>query len=170
MTIKQYQYIQSISGATDYEIQLLDYFKIDKSLPYQEAIEKLNKILTITPTAVKSKIKVNGKCFKVEQDFMEGSVEQFTRLDNLLAEENNTMNLHKLLAIYIRPYKWFRIEKYNPTKQEAIANQLLEMDMEVAQGLLLFFSLLAAKYMKNINIHYLNKMKDQNIMDHTKNI
>jgi hypothetical protein len=148
------------SGSTNYEEQLVDYFKLDRTKKWSESLEELEKLITITPVEIKkSKIKINNKIYKIEKDLLDSSFEQFVRLDNLIAENDNVNNLHKLLAIYLRPVKWFQIEKYNLKTQDIIAEELLQMDMNIAQGLLLFFSQYANKYMDNINISYLNRMR-----------
>lgn len=172
MLVRDYIYIDSISGETNYEQLLIEHFKINtKQLP-EKVHEDLLEVLKIVPIeGIKKSIYVNKKKFMIENDFLECTYEQFTRLDNILSENNNIQNIHKLLAIYCRPFTIRRwgIEKFNIHTQDDIAERLLSLDMNIAQGVLLFFYQNAAKSLLNMNISYLNQKKMMNIQDLTKN-
>ncbi len=158
MTIRDYQLITN-TGTT--EEQIITHFKIDKSKSIDYVQNKLKEFVTIdTKVYVKRYIRLNGKLYKIEKNLQKLSYEQFSRLEMILAENNNVENLHKLLAIYIRPVNiFFRIRKYDMQEQEKIANELLNLDMSIAQSIINFFFLYGMNYMKNINISYLNLMK-----------
>lgn len=163
MLVKDFQYINSISGSTNYEELILTHFNISKNQTIEKVQLELESALKINPREIKGNfIRFNKKKWGIEKDLLECTYEQFNRLEMLLAEEKNIENLHKLLAIYVRPRKWFKIEKFNLKRQDDIAKELLELDMNIAQGLILFFYLNATKSFLNINISYLNQMKKPN--------
>lgn len=174
MNIRQYQYISTLNtgDTAKYEEEIIDYFKIDKTLTPEKVQVELEKKLEVKAKDIKKNYKflLNKKWYKLENDFLESSYEQFVRLDILLAENKNINNLHKLLAIYCRPVNWYgKIKKYNLRDQDKIAEELLNLDMGIAQSIMVFFYLNAMKCLKYTKIHYLNEMKKVvNTTDHTK--
>lgn len=156
MTIRDYQFINSldITGLT-YEEDIINYFKIDKSLTIDEIKNKIKQITSIKDKKIKNYFFFKGKLWKVEKNMIELSYEQFKSLEILIAEGDNIKNLHKLLAIYVRPV--FR--KYNIKTQDKIYNQLLDLDMSVANGLATLFFSLVMKHTSYITISYLNQRK-----------
>ena len=166
MKIFEYQYIHSLdSGATDYEFKIIEYLKIDQSQSWDKVKKDIEDHLKINPREIRHKyLKIGRRIFKIQKEFLQSSFEQFVRLDMLLAEEDNVKNLHKLLAIYVRPL----FSKFNLKTQDKIENYLLNLDMSIAQGLIVFFSLNATKSLRNINISYLNQMKETSTKGSTK--
>lgn len=165
MTLREYQMYSRIdSGATNYEELVIEHFKLDKNQKISEIKEQLRDILTIKPIEIKEKnkiIKINGKRFVIEKDLLDCTYEQFARMDSLMQEPNHIDVLHKLIAIYCRPFnfKRFNIEKWDINKQDEIAEQFLDVDMNTIHGLIFFFYQCAIKCMLNMNIYYLNQMK-----------
>jgi len=170
MNVKQFQEISQIKSGATYEEELISYFKIDKNQTLDKVSKDLESALQITPLSrLMNYIKVGTKFYTYEKDLLECTYEQFSRLDMILSEENNIMNLNKLLAIYFRPVNLFgRIKKFNLKTQDFIAEDLLKLDMNIAQTLILFFYQDANKSLDYIKIHYLNQMK-MNIMEPIKN-
>lgn len=171
MKLKHYQYINTLDGgSTLYNDYLINYFEVSRNQSYDKVIEDLNKKMFIEIKDFnKNKVKVGDKMFIVEKDFYECSYEQFSRLDTILAEENNTANLHKLISIYCRPriFNWKKlkwdIEPFNLKNQEDISEYLKEnMLMEDAHAIMIFFCQNVKLSLQNINIYCLNqKKKDQ---------
>jgi len=167
MKLKHYQYLHTLdSGSTLYEEYLCTSLNINMNQSMEKVRDEIYKKMEIKAKEWTGKwIIVNGKIFGVEQDFLQSKYEQFVRLDQILAEGDNVKNLHRLLAIYVRPKKWlwkkfrYGIEEYNLNKQDKIANELLDLDMNEANGLILFFYLNVKKCSRNINIYYLNQRK-----------
>jgi len=172
MNIKTYQQIASIdTGSTTYDEQIITILGIDKNQTIDKISAEITKLTQITPYTIKrNSFRLNGKRYKIEKDFIELTYEQFTRLDSLIAEEDNIGNLHKLLSIYVRPTDWFgRIKPFNLKTQEKIYNELLDMNMDFAQGLMLLFFSNATRCINNINISYLNQIKLMEYNQPTKN-
>lgn len=163
MTIRDFQYISTLdSGSTTYEDDLITYFKIDTTKTIEEVAEELKKALFIAPRKVGRNVRFNDKIWKVQKVFLDESFAQWKRLEMLLAGENYEKNLHRLIAIYFRPRNKFGIvKKFDLKTQEKIEEELLDLDMGIAQGLMATFFLSVTKRMRNINIFYLNQMKKQ---------
>jgi len=172
MTIKDFQFISNLDTGSTYENELINHFKIDKTKSVDNVSKDLEVAVKVVPRVFKgNSMWLNKKKYIIEKDFLNCSYEQFTRLDSLLAENDNINNLHKLLSIYVRPYSWWRlgIEKFYLKKQDIISNELLKMDMNDAQGIILFFFANANLCLRNINIRYLNLEKmAMSIWDRTR--
>lgn len=156
MTIKEYQYIETLNTGETYERELISYFNINTNQSVDKVnIELKNKLLSQPKILKRNWFWFKGKIWIIEKDMINLSYEQFSRLDIILAENKNIENLHKLLSIYVRPL--FR--KYNIKTQEKIYNQLLDLDMGITQSIINLFFSLAQKSLNNITISYLNQMK-----------
>lgn len=175
MKVKDYIYMAGLNtGSTTYEKDLVEYFKVDQSQTLEGVKEDLVKCMQINPKEIKgTHFWLNGKLYIIEKSILSGTYEQFSRLDVLLAEDNPEKDLNKLLAIYVRPFNWLRLrpKKFSLHTQEQIYTDLLELDMNVAQGLTLFFYSVVMKFSKNTSILYLNQMKEMSeiTMDPIKN-
>lgn len=171
MKLYQYQELTQLdSGSTTYEEDVCNLFNIDKSQTIHKVREDIFNLLKINNTKIKNKYKLGKTWFMVEQEIFERSYEQFAEMDRILAENNNIQNLHKLIAIYFRTrrFNWFKLKyeiqpfsiKNHDANYELIQKHL---DMEDANALGLFFYSNAMKYMKNMNIYYLNQAKLKNM-------
>lgn len=168
MKVKDFQYINSLdSGSTTYETDLIEYFHLDISKSYTNIQKELAEVLQAEPvTSLPDKIKLNGKWYGVEKDLLECEFEQYIQMDKIIAEDDNIKNLHRLLAIFVRPLNrnWIgklnKLEKYDIKKQDYISNDLLELDINIGLGYMVFFYHLAMNYMKHINISYLNQKRN----------
>lgn len=163
MNIKLYQKIAGVdTGSTTYDEQIADILEVDKSKPIQQVKAVIeNKLHIVYKDLTKNtKIVVNGRRYKYEKDLLEVSLEQFSRLESILAEQDNINNLHRLLAIYVRPVNMFnKIRPFDVNTQDKIADELLNMNMSDAQALMIFFFNNALLSMKNMSIYYLNQRK-----------
>lgn len=163
MNIAQFQHISKLdTGSTTFEQELIDYFQINKKQDLDKVASDLQNAMTIKPYELKGNIiKYNGKTWVIEEPFLEKTYEQWKRLEITIAEGDNIKNLHRLLAIYLRPKKWFRIEPFDLKTQTEIENELLGLDVSIANAIMSRFFLSVTKRMRNINIFYLNQMKKQ---------
>jgi len=148
-----------------YHKKILDYFGVDSSnMTAKEVIKKSNELIDLKPSTIEdTKIKINGKKYYIE-DILKSSYNQWVMLEEFLkSEEEFITNLHKVLSIYLRPMKWSWLKlKYIPIKwdnsiKEEIENDILEMDMNDALGLNVFFYQREKEYIKNTRILYLNR-------------
>lgn len=165
MKIRDYQALTLIPTGATYEAEVAKYFGIDLNQPYEGVQEDITAKLTVPDIKIGTNIFHKGKVWNVEKDFLNCTFEQWIRLETLLAEDKNTANLHKLLAIYCRPAhkRWYQkkyhINKYDLTLQDQLAEDLLDLDMAIAKEIIQGFFLLAIKSMSYIKIHYLNQLR-----------
>lgn len=164
MTLKDYQFLLSLEGLPEEEQieKQMEYLKLDYN---KQSIDEIkNKIIKSfsVPLSKYSRIrryfyiKGNG-VWKVANDIRKEKGSQFTYFESFLYDkENITNNLHNLMAIYIRPLKWYGIEKWDVNKHSKNANVLLNTDMKYIYPLIDFFFLNAKKYIMNTNITSLN--------------
>ena len=164
MNIKQYQEICKLdpTGLT-FDYSTAKILNIDTDKPMHTIVNKIQNALNIKKKDLKYKYWFNGRYWKVDKDILESTFDQWTRLELLISEEDNLSNFHKLLAIYFRPCNIFgKIEPFDLNKQDKIAEELLELPMEIANEMILFFYLNVIECMNYIKIAYLNK-KNQEI-------
>jgi hypothetical protein len=166
MLVKDFIYINTLdSGSTTFENELISYFKIDTDQTREKVSQDLDKIIKVEQKIIKRKyIWFKRKLWKICLPLQEETFDQWTRMETILAENNNNKNLHKLLAIYLRPVKWYgKLKKFDMRNQDKIENDLLDIDMSTAQSILVFFSIVALKSMNYIKVFYLNQMKNSKV-------
>jgi len=162
-TLREYMYIQSLATGITYESEIIKYFNIDTTLTYEDIQNELADRMAISDYQLNKKFYLNNKYWMFETDFLEGSYEQWSRLESLL-NDNNTQNLHRILAIYCRPAtinklsRKFTISKFDLNRQEKIANELLDLPMSIEKELISAFFLLGIKCLNYIKIYFLNQM------------
>ena len=165
MTIKDFQYINSIPTGSTYLLEVSKYFGLDTNLPPDVLEEMINNLMIIKEIPLKKYIKVKGKKYTYEKDLKKVGFNQFIILESLIAEEDNVKNLNFLIALFCRPVKrkWFRliISPFDELDYELDCNNLLEMNMEDAQALILFFYHYVEGCSQNMKIHCLNLMKEK---------
>lgn len=151
----------------DYNIKVLEYFGIDYSvLKPLEVIEKVKEISKIDIRDItEDRLKIDGKWFYIEKDITQSTFTQFITLDSYLSSQENFINsLNEILSIYVRPREWnnmkfkWEIEKFDMSKKKINDELLLEMDIDTAFSLNVFFYQNAADSIKNMKTHYLNEM------------
>ena len=163
MKLKDFQAINLIQTGATYESDLAKYFAIPTDQALEKVREKLKEKLEIPEWKFSEEFDFNGKRWRIENDLLESTFEQWVRLETLISEDDNMKNLHKLLAIYLRPvikqklFKKARIEPFNLDKQDEYAFEILELPIEIANSLLLFFYQNVPRYLNYIKIHYLNQ-------------
>jgi len=162
MIIRDFKYISTLdTGSTTYELDLINYFKIPTNQSVEKVGEQLKKYMDVVPiTKFKKYYWFKGKLWKVCMPLQDETFDQWSRMETILAEENNIQNINRLLAIYFRPVRWYgKVRKFNLNTQEKIEESLLDLDMNIANGLTLFFSIVGFKYMNNIKVFFLNQTK-----------
>lgn len=168
MLIRDYQYISSLNtGSTTYEYELAKYFNIDTTKTIEDVRKELVKCLETKEYKLGKTIYFNKKEWLVEQDILDSTFEQWVLLETILSEDNNINNLHKLIALYLRPvirkgiFKKKVIEPFNMNNHDKISIELLDLPIEIANALIVFFWNLVPEYMNNIKTHYLNLSNHQ---------
>lgn len=164
MNILTYQKLVDIETGKTYENDVIELLKLDKNKSYNVLSDEIVNIFSkIEPAKLKKSYKINGKRYKYDKELLESSWEQLCQLEMMLAEDDNNHNIHKLLAIYLRPVDFLgRIAPFDMKSQEGIATEIQNhMKIEDATALLLFFCQVVMKYMKTINIRYLKLMREK---------
>lgn len=159
MTIEQYQKINKLdSGTTTYEYDLGEIFRVDKTQSIDDVRKKINKCLEVSEYKLGKRIIFNKKIWKWNTDFLDQSLEQWERLDQLIADNDNIKNLHMLLSIYFRPCNMFgKMKKYDLNTQENMWTEILKMDVSIGITLMVFFYQNVIQYLSYIRIPSLNE-------------
>lgn len=155
----------------EYDIKVLKYFNIDYSkLTPLQVKEKIKEFTNVNATKItKNKIKINGERFHID-NILKSTYSQWILLESYLTEEDYFINnLHKVLAIYIRPrvFNWKKLrwegKKFSDIDLEKNSEKILDMDVNDAFGLNVFFYQRDKKSINNMKILYLNeKMRKLN--------
>ena len=166
MKVRDYQIIEQIPTGTTYMLKVAEHFGLDTTLELDVVAEMVSNFTNVKEVKLGKYIIVKNKKYTWDKNMKKVSMLQFTQLESLIAEEDNVKNLNSLLAIFCRPLKrkWFKkyIQPYTDKDQEIIANDFLDMSMDDAQALLLFFYHYVEDYMLNMKILYLEIIKKQN--------
>lgn len=167
MNIKQYIEINKLDKEDKYYYSnILNVLNVDNStMTIKEVIEKVKELTEIKPSTIKNKIKINKKWFMIEQDITKSSFNQFISLESYLNDNDFFINnLNEVLSIYVRPriFNWkklrYEIEKFDSNNKKKNDDLLLEMNINDAFGLNVFFYQNAQVSIKNMKIHYLNDL------------
>lgn len=166
MLLKEYQAIDKLdSTSKNYFSEVANILNLDLTCTPQEVQEELDLRLASKVVKIDNKIYFNHKVYRIEKELPKVSYWQFVLLEQYL-DDDAVQNLHRILALFCRPEKrnWFRkkVEPFNMDTHEALANDFLKLDMNVANSLILFFWDLANHSLRNTRIQFLNKMKTGN--------
>lgn len=170
INVEQYQALFMIpSGTTgnDYTERVLDIFNIDGS---KYTIVEINKIINDIkipkPEELKKmKVTIDNKKFTIVNDIMKSSFNEWIQYEAIVGsspdDETIIKNLHKILAIFVRPTvrKWFRnrIQPLEETDIDVNEKMMLKMSIDTALSINVFFYLREMNFMENIKKSYLNK-------------
>lgn len=175
MKLKDYQFLLSIQKLTDTE-------QLSKQMEYlgvsyeKHSIDEIRNRILKTFAEPVDEYRTPRKWFyvkghgiwKVAFNIRKETGAQFTYFESLLyaptgAEGKDIVeqNLHNLLAVYIRPLRWYGIEKWDIEKHERNANILLNVDMKYIYPMIDFFFLNAKNFIRNTNITSLNQQTNQ---------
>jgi hypothetical protein len=127
MKIFQYQYVCSLdSGSTTFDSDLINYFKINVRKTIEKVRLDVQKKIELHGFDIKRKwFFFNWKLWKLNLPIHEQTFDQWTRMEIVINEGDNTKNLHRLLSIYLRPWN----KKFNLKNQDKIETELLNFDM-----------------------------------------
>lgn len=162
MLVKDFRYISTLdTGSTTYETDLINYFKIDTNQTLEKCGMDLKNKMDIVPVSkVRKYYWFKKKLWKLCTPLMDETYDQWARMEVILAEGDNIRNLNRLLAIYFRPVRWYgKVKPFSLKTQEKIEEDILELDMNLANGFMLFFSVRGFKFLNNIKAFYLNQRK-----------
>lgn len=163
MTLKDFIFINNLEGSErEKEEKIVEYLGLAYDKNSLDDLRNRFSKLYLTNYSTKVKVfryfNVNKKIWKIERNIRRCPASQFVLFDSYLNQDKEIMNnLHLILSIYIRPLKWFRIEKWDAEKHEHNANILLEADMKYIYPMISFFFLNVRRYIRNMNIIYLNQ-------------
>lgn len=171
MKLRDYIYINSIPtdiSDKEREERLIKYMGLDYSKDsldkINDKVHKLYDMKSISEVKILYKyFRVGKKIWKVERNIRTCPASQFILFDSYINNDDIISNLHNILSIYIRPVRWYgKIEKWNPDNHQKNSETLLNVDMKYIYPMISFFFHSVMKYMKNINIIYLNQQTQEN--------
>lgn len=187
MNIRQFQQIQLLNtGSTTYINDVFNIMNLNiegKTIPEVNGLlTQIFELKTYQGTNFRKKIKLNRKTFYIVKDIMKISYQEWVAYEAIMnqaeTDEYILNNLHKILSIFIRPrqFNWkklhYEIQSFDPDKLDERSEELLNLDINEAQAINLFFYHNVTNFMKNIKKHYLNNQalqlkKEINTMEAT---
>lgn len=181
VTVWQWQQIQNVSlkqvkGDTELDIAVktLAILKnqteaqID-SLSISELKKELEKIIFITTTMPEPKpkdfIKINGKMYRCIYDIKNLPYARYLESKHFGVDISN--NLHKIAASMVMPMKltWrgWKVAKYDASKHEEYANDLLEAPFQSVYGSIVFFCQIFANSITSSRDYLKNKLIEEGL-------
>lgn len=168
MKLKQYIELNKLDkNDSNYNLKVLDFFNIDYSnMKIMDVYKKVKELTDIKPNEIKSnKIKINGKWFIIDKEITKSKYNQFVTLESYMNDEKFFIeHLNEVLSIYVRPrvWSWKKLrwigEEFDFKKKKKNDESLLDMDINDAFGLNVFFYLNETSSIKKMKTHYLNAM------------
>lgn len=176
VTIFQYQQMQNLfskkdKGDTELDIAVKTLAiltnrteaQID-SLSVRELTEQLKGIDFVTNSEPQPKpvdfIKVNGRKYRCVYDIRNMPYSRY--IETKFFAEDTLNNLHKIGASMIRPMKmtWrgWKLQKYDASKHEEYAQDLLEAPFEQVYGSVVFFCQVFTNSIKNLADYFKKEM------------
>jgi len=154
ITLKQFQELKSLdSGSTTYELDVCKVFNLSPNITRQELITYVGNILDYDikqDELLKQDFKIERLKFHLNGPPF--SVDQISRWNYFQALPDPLIVLNEILSVFVT----CKNKKLSP---EEISEQLLSLSYKDAMKLYLFFYQLLVKYLTNINISYLNKIR-----------
>jgi hypothetical protein len=181
VTVWQWQQIQNVSlkqvkGDTELDIAVktLAILKnqteaqID-SLSISELKKELEKIIFITTTMPEPKpkdfIKINGKMYRCIYDIKNLPYARYLESKHFGVDISN--NLHKIAASMVMPMKltWrgWKVAKYDASKHEEYANDLLEAPFQSVYGSIVFFCQIFVNSITSSRDYLKNKLIEEGL-------
>ena len=163
MLIRNYQAIDRLdSGSTTYFLDIAKILQIDLSCTPAEIQEELGERVKYKSITLEERFSFKDKWYWIEKDLTKLQYIQFVLLEQYI-DDDVVQNLHNIIALFCRPEikSWFRrkVEPFNQDTHEALANEFLDLDMSVANALIVFFWELGNHSLRHMRIQFLNKMK-----------
>jgi hypothetical protein len=171
INLGQYQQVYALpTGITtsQYTTEILKIFNIDGSKytikEIREIIDSI-KIPSVDPLK-RFIVKIDGQEYGVVKNIMKSTFNEWISFESLIGasptEEDTIKNLHKILAIYVRPLKrkWLRkvlvpLDKLDIKKNEEAMKRLT---IQEALSINVFFYLQEIRFIQGIKKRYLNQL------------
>lgn len=170
MNIRQYQQIYNIpTGITslEYSKEILRIYDMDGDKYSMKEVEDfIHKIKFNDLESLKTlNIKINGKKYGIVKDIMKSSFSEMIEYLNIFKTESEDViinNLHNILGVFVRPYeKRFlflkRFKRFNEIDYEQNCKDMLEMDIEDAIKINVFFWNNVTNFINRIKKRSLNQ-------------
>ena len=104
----------------------------------------------------------NNKKWILQTDIHNNTPAQWGRLNELLSLKDNASNIHKLIALFFRPCKKsfikYKILDFDLNTQDDLSNELLNLDISIAYGILLKINTLILELTQLNNVKYINQL------------
>lgn len=118
-------------------------------------------------------IKVGKRKFKLENDFINVKFEQWLFMQDFINEndiEYTTNNYSAILSLFLRPVNyWGKIKPFNKDDIDELSEYFeLEMDVELAIGLVSFFLLIEKSLLKCISAQFIQIQEKEFQLKHPK--
>jgi len=170
MNVKQYQEIYGISSGTtgiEYTKAVMKIMNIDgNKFTINEVKEKIDNIkIPETSELKKFKVKIGGKNYSIVKNIMKASFNEWIQFGSIVgsstSEEDMVKNLHKILAIFVRPtqrrrFFWDKITPLSDVDLDDNEEQMLKLNIEDALSINVFFYQSEMNFIRNIKRYYLN--------------
>jgi len=126
----------------------VENFIADIKIPEPEEVKKFN-------------IKIGNKKYGVVKSIMKATFNEWMQYESIVGasptEKDIVKNLHKILAVYVRPLNWMgKIKKLEDIDIDKNEQEMLKMDLKDALSINLFFYQVEMDFMMNIKRYYLN--------------
>jgi len=171
MNVDQYQQVYLLSSgltASQYTQAVIKIFNIDgDKYKIKEIRERVDSITIPEPKELqKFKLSIDGTNFTIVDDLMKSSFNEWIQYESIVGasptEKDIVRNIHKILAIFVRPTKrkylfWKRITPLADTDIDKNEEMMKKMNIEDALNINVFFYLKEMNFMQDIKKFYLNQ-------------
>lgn len=168
LTIRKFQELFSISQMETDEITKSSLLvqcltnkteaEIDRMKPetFGKLCKKINQSFELVSNKInnskpKSYVRVNGNLYFLNYDITKSPMNAGRYVEVATFSDNIIANLHLIMASMANPVKWFKIQKHDSVSHDKIANDMLEMDFEVAYHSAVFFYAVFTKSIQNLH-------------------
>jgi hypothetical protein len=151
--------VQIITGLTEYQI---DSLAISELNPLLKSIDFIHEEIKPEPSKY---IKVNGRRYKCIYDVRKIPAARYIESKHFATDVNN--NLHRIAACLVMPMKktlfGWRVDKYNASKHEDYAQDMLESPITSVLGSVVFFCLVYRNWIKVSKDYLVAEMMEKNL-------
>lgn len=168
LTIRKFQELYAISQMETDEITKSSLLvqclankseaEIDRMKPetFSKLCKKVNKAFELVSHKInnskpKSYVRANGNMYFLNFDIAKSPMNAGRYVEVATFSDNIIGNLHLIMATMANPIKWFKIQKHDSVSHDKIANDMLEMDFEVAYHSAVFFYAVFTKSIQNLH-------------------
>jgi len=171
LNVEQYQKIYLLSSgltSSQYTKEVVKIMNIDGSkYTIKEIKEKIDSIKIPQPKKLnKFKITIVNREFTIVNNIMKSSFNEWIQYESIIGvspnDEDIIKNLHKILAIFVRPTKrkwlfWKTITPLADTDIEKNEEYMKKLSIEDALSINVFFYLREMNFIQNTKRYYLNQ-------------